>query len=65
MELLSKELCRTIREYVKERHSNVLLDALQVTRASKNGESFAADVLRISVGSTDEENNKGPSSGNR
>lgn len=49
MELLSKDLLRIITEHALERHSNVLPAALQVTRASKNGDSFAANVLRISV----------------
>lgn len=53
---LSESLKCAVEAYAKQQ--NVFaLDDLKVTRASQNGDSFAADVLRISVAVLDKDEN--------
>lgn len=50
MESLTEKLKCAIVEYVaKEANGSMAVDGWKVSRASRNGDSFAADVLRISV----------------
>ena len=46
---LSRKLTEAIAVYAAEKGYSVR-DSMKVTRASLNGDSFAADVLRISIG---------------
>lgn len=61
---LSEKLKSAIEEYAQEQNITIQ-DGYKVSRASLNGDSFGADVLRISIPVTrkDENGNDAPEEG--
>lgn len=53
---LSEKLKGAVEEYALERNAS-LEDGLKVNRASLNGDSFAADVFRISIAGKPQDEN--------